>query len=338
MLKTATALLGAAAMLGTTAMAPATASGDDPGTITLRPAKLTRGAPTPVLHGERTTIVDGKTRIRVPVDGDMEVLGRSGRAYVVSVTGPDENWQLLRVTRSGDVRLLRKGTDYVGPQLSLDGRAVATAHQGQGTTRVRVIRARTGELIRSRTFRGYVGIGDYGVHRMVLTEWDNQRSRTFWWNPSTNQTRRISGHPAYVVDVAANRLGLMTKDTPERLCQKVVPLTATSTTLWRSCHYRALEFSPNGHRMITSHILADGPGPLVVQVRGSHGRLQASYRSQLFGSLTWENRRSVLLETAGRKYAAAVRCTAGSGCERVSRLRRVGRFDPFARLAWSFPR
>jgi hypothetical protein len=204
---------------------------------------------------------------------------------------------------------------------------------------VRAVNARTGRLVADRRFRGWIDLEDYGVHRMVLSEWGNKRTRTFWWNPVTNRQTRISGHPAYVADVAANRLGLITKDAPDgRLCQKVVPFSNTSTTVWRSCRYRALEFSPDGRRMVTTHILADGPGPIWLQLRNDHGRLRATYRAELFGSIAWENRRSVLLQTAGSKYAAMVRCTLGDGCERASRLYRARRLDPFAAMAWSFPR
>lgn len=83
-----------------------------------------------------------------------------------------------------------------------------------------------------------------------------------------------------------------------------------------------LEFSPEGARMATIHILSDGLGPTEVRVRLASGEVVGRYGARWFGPLVFENERALLLDTNGRKWAATVRCV-GARCVRASALRPV---------------
>lgn len=333
----------AAMLLAPLTVTTSSAAADYPDGTTLRPAQIERGPRTHLLHTVGNVIVDGKTRVRVGPRKHMWLVGRSGRGYVVTTANKDyERWRLLRVTRGGQVTLLSAMGRDVSPdvQLSADGSHVALTAIGRAarTTRVTVINARTGHVLRARGFNGPVDVQDFGSRRMVLSEWTSRSQRTFWWNPHNNVQKRIANQPAYIVDISANRLGLFISEVPE-YCQRVTRLSDPSTNLWSSCDDRVFSFSPNGRRMVTSYIESDGPGPGLVQIRGGHGRVLATYRSEWFGFMAWENRRTLLLETGGTKYTAAVRCAPPSGCERASRLfKNPGRypFDPPA-MNWAFP-
>lgn len=322
------------------AAASAVADDNPPGT-TLRPAHIARGESTGLLHLRGEVIVDGDHRVRVEEGRHLWLLGRSGRAYVLMALDRDyEQWQLLRVHRDGRTRVLADGDRFpADPQLSHDGSHVVLSRFGDKHTRIRVLDARSGELLRVRTFSGFPTVVEYTDRRVILSFWSSRRTGTLSWNPRTNRTVRIADQPAYIADVSADRLGLFISEAPEA-CQRVVRLSDPSQTLWHSCRNRALEFSPDGRRMITTHILSDGPGPRLIQVRRAHGRVLATYRSQWFGFLVWENRRSVLLETGGKEFTAAVRCTPPGDCERASKLFRNKGREPYLppAMSWSFPR
>lgn len=321
-LRTAVALTALA--LSVTALSgPATAAPDDghPRGTTLHPAKLERGRATDLVHTRRKTIVDGDVRIHVEQAERMFLLGRSGPAYVVVVHDRDfQRWWVLRVMRDGDTRrVVSGGRFFPDPVLSEGGAQVALTRYHDGKTRIKVVDTRTGEVVRARTFGRTLEVADFARRRLVISEQRRGHAATWWWNPQTNRRHTIARLPAYIADVRADRLGLVTRDDASGLCQKVVRLSDPDTTLWRSCRDRALSFSPHGRRMATTYILSDGPGPRLVQVRGSHGRVQHTYRSQWFGFIAWESDRAVLLQTGGGKYTAAVRCRVSGACQRASK-------------------
>ena len=179
---------------------------------------------------------------------------------------------------------------------------------------------------------------DFGVRRMVLGQWQqgDTPAGTFWWNPFTDRTPRIARHSGYFADVSADRVGVFLGDPYRGACQKVMTLRRPRTTLWRSCTDRALAVSPGGDRLVSSHILADGPGPNLVQVRARHGRVLDTYRAVWFGTLHWEDDRRLLLQVAGRKVAAMTRCTVRR-CERISEVYPIRNRDPWdAMPIWQF--
>ena len=315
-----------------------TAGGAYPEGTTIRPGSLGRGPDTPLLHREGRVIVDGSLRIRVDATR-LDLLGRSGDDYVATTSDESyENVRLVRVDREGTVRRVRS-LGIVGPEphLSATGARVAleswTRRDG---TLIRVVDTRSGQVVRSRAFGGPVEVLSHARRRLVLSEFTSERTRTFWWNPFHDTTTRISRLPGYRADIPQNRLGLFEGDPYSGGCQRVVRLDRPSTRLWRSCSEIVFELSPDARRMVTGHILSDGPGPRVIQVRRSDGRLLRTYRAEWFGFLRWETDRRLLMQVGGAKTVAAVRCTL-RGCERASKLfPRDGR-EPWNVMRWGFP-
>jgi len=340
-LRTAHVLLTAAtaALVALPLTAVAVAAVDAyPGGTTIRPGSLERGPDTPLLHQEGRAIVDGSLRIRVDATR-LGLLGRSGVDYVATTSDEnDENVRLVRVDREGTVTRVRSlGNLSPEAHLSATGARVAleswTRRDG---TRVQVVDTRSGLVVRSRAFGGPVEVLSHARRRLVLSEFTSERTRTFWWNPFSNTTTRISRLPGYRADIPQNRLGLFEGDPYSGGCQRVVRLDRPSTMVWRSCSEIVFELSPDAGRMVTGHILSDGPGPRVIQVRRGDGRLLRTYRAEWFGSLRWETDRRLLMQVGGTKAVAAVRCTL-RGCERASKLfPRNGR-EPWNVMRWSFP-
>jgi hypothetical protein len=114
-----------------------------------------------------------------------------------------------------------------------------------------------------------------------------------------------------------------TRDPYRNGCTVVTSLSDPGTRLWRSCDERVATFSPDGRRMTTISLLADGLGPAELWLRRAGGRLLVHYSTPgWFGAQRWETDRALLLDTVGARKQAVVRCE-GADCERASDLRRA---------------
>ncbi|GAA5148337.1 hypothetical protein GCM10023340_22070 [Nocardioides marinquilinus] len=285
--------------------------------LEIKPAKLDRGPDAQVPRMSGRTVVDGDRRVQV--EGRRPVLlGRSGSAYVV-VSRIDGRWTTQRVAPGRPARTLLRGAFPESLLLSDDG---AHLVYNQFTTRrktvVDVRSARTGKLVDGTVFTGYVDVLGMDGGRLVLGG-DDIGTRT--WNVPAGASRRISPLRGYDVDFAGDRLAVYTGDPYEGGCTRVLRLSRPGTVLWRSCDERVDSFSPQGRRMVTVGILADGLGPNTLWERATRGRLFARYEvAGWFGGVQWENDSDFVVEAAGRKQMALVRCSGGV-CDRASALR-----------------
>ncbi len=333
-------VLLAALVAAPLATSPSAGADDYPAAETIHPSALDKGPATRLLRVVGTTIIDGDVRVEVAGE-HVSMVGRSGADYLVLTTDADyRNWQLLRVTREGTSSRIAGGPTDAPQVLLADGGAhvALLGYTKQDEAAVRVVDTSTGALVRRREFRITVTPLDFGTRRMVLGEWGGKRAhqRTFWWNPFNDRVVEIADKPGYMADISADRFGVSLGDPYMGGCQKVMALSAPRTRLWRSCADRVLEFSPNGKRMVTTHILSDGAGPNQVKIRGARGRLLDTYRSRWFGVIAWETDSRLLLQAGDRKSVAMVRCTL-KRCERISKLYRTNGRDPWNVMPlWTF--
>lgn len=329
-----------AGLLALTVTASVPASADDyPTGERINPSALPPGLDTPLLHLVDRTIVDGGTEVEVAGAQYVTLLGRSGEEYVVVTSDPNfSDWRLQRVSAQGRQTVIASGrASQPSAHLADRGGHVVLEVQRRSGTVLRVLDAADGGLVARRAF-GDASVLDFGARRMVLGRWQQGAApgRTFWWNPFTDRTAPIARHSGYLADVSADRVGIFLGDPYRGACQKVMTLSRPRTTLWRSCTDRALAVSPGGERLVSAHILTDGPGPRLIQVRARRGRVLDTYRSEWFGTLHWENDRRLLVQVAGRRTAAMARCTVRR-CERISEIYRLGRRDPWdAMPVWQF--
>ena len=171
-------------------------------------------------------------------------------------------------------------------------------------------------MIARRTFPGIQDVLDLDAKRVVL----GNVAATRVWRPGTDRLKKLTTRNGYVADLGSDRLAALTGDPYDGGCTVVSRISAPGKVLWRSCAERVETFSPGGVRMATVDLLSDGIGPSQVIVRSAVGRAKGVYRVRgYFGLLTWESRRTLLLETFGRTQGAPVRCTA-STCERAGEL------------------
>ena len=321
--------------------AGATATRTAPPEVTLRPGQLERGPATSLLHMQEEVIVDGDHRVPVRGPAQVWLLGRTGPDYLVTTADRDlEHYTVQLVRADGDRRVLQRFGDRTTATVSADGSHLAlTTLLKRRDTRIRVVRTRSGQLVRERTFATYgAEVSDYGTRRMVLT--GLRGGRTSWWNPATDRLRLIVPRPA-AATIDADRLVVLVPD-PKRPyldCQRTVRLSRPRVVLWRSCRDIPLAFSPDARRMLTIGIRTDGIGPATIQVRRQGGRLLSTLGAPMwFGFARWESDRDVLLQPVGQEFVAAVRCDLRARCERASRLyRSPGTFDPPTTMRWSFP-
>ncbi|WP_134738665.1 hypothetical protein [Nocardioides sp. 503] len=290
--------------------------------VVLRPADLPRGADVRVPHLEGRTVVDGDRRVRVRGGDRVVLLGRSGDAYVVGVSGDDDGRGSIRLVRPGAAaRVVLRGVPVFETVLSGDGQHLVRASASTARrTRVMVNRASDGALVRQRTFPGSAKVLDAGGGRVVLGSWGPDR--TLSWSFATDTTTTLVRRAGYAASIEADRLATYSRDPYDGGCSVVRRLAAPRGTLWRSCDERVAAFAPGATRLATIGILSDGLGPTEVRLRKAGGRLVARYAARWFGSISFESERALLLDTNGTRKAATVRCTA-TRCVRASALRPV---------------
>jgi hypothetical protein len=313
-------LAGVALLL---AAAPASASVP---TTELSPGSLPRGEDVAIPHLEGRVIVDGDTRIRVAARR-VFLLGKSGAAYVVHTSGKDgySKGRTFRVRPDGTRELLGRAQSAAELRLSDDGdhlvRARTLSHE---RTAVRVTDARTGEVVASRTFRGWLLSLDAADGRVLLSGWSP--ARTLWWRFISDTTRVVAHRTGGTADIAADRLGSYTGDPYAGGCYVLSSLSDPTQVLWRSCAERAVAFAPDGRRVATVGILDDGLGPTTVTVRRvTHGAALARYATRWFGAIRWESATALLLDANGERKSATVRCVLAD-CERASDLEPVPQY------------
>lgn len=303
------------AILGATLGAAAVATAQPDDTVTIKPAALERGADPAVPQLLGTTVLHGDVRLRFAAQ-EVQLFGMSGDGYVVGVW-KRRGERVLRVTADGDRETVRPDIDG-DLLLSRDGeQLLETVVRSGPRSVVRVYDARTGDRLARRAFRGAVQVLDADEERAVLGI--GSPDRTLWWHTRTDDTMRISRRIGYFADIRAGRIATLTGNPYDGGCSVFAPLASPREALWRSCEQAVLALSPNGRRLLTAHLLMDGPLG-TVSVHGERGRRIATYRSTgWFGRSVWESNREVLLATYGARRAAIVRCEGGA-CERASGL------------------
>lgn len=302
------------ALLTCLAGSPAAPAAADTPTIAIKPTQLERGkdSSVPRMAGDRT-VVDGDTRIELKRPGHL--LGKSGDDYVVA-SYP----HVVRVSADGTTERLTRYAEDGSPELSSDGEAVLVSRITRARSVVRVVDAATGEEVLTGRFGGYVGMLDASDGRAVMT--GTSPDRTFWWNYETGSVKPIVKRAGGTADIASDRLATLTGDPYEGGCTVVTRLTRPRTVLWRSCEEIPIAFAPNGRRMATVHLLADGLGPGEVTARTAKGGQElATYTAYWFASTTWETNTALVLDAHTKNRAAIVRCV-GDACERASGVRR----------------
>jgi hypothetical protein len=316
-------LLAAAsvALLGSpSTAAPAAQTAQTAPHVEVRPAALDRGADVPDPHVEGRVIHDGSTRLAFRASR-VTLLGTSGDRYVVHLARRDGSGSRVIWIRADETeRVLVRGVSAEDTMLSRDGKdLVLTPRVTRRNTLVRVLDARSGKEVASRTFPGTASVLDADESRAVLGTWSP--NRTFWWSYRSGSTRVVSHRVGYFADIRADRLASYTRDPYRGGCSVLTDLRATPRRLSRSCDERVTAVSPDGRRIATIPILTDGLGPDSIGVRrASGGAPLVTYETRgWFGRVRWEDDTSLLMDTYGPRQWATVRGQL-EHLERASRL------------------
>jgi hypothetical protein len=308
-----TALLAVATAAGLAA-APAAAGPEDGAVTSVRLGQLDRGPGPAVPRVLGTSIVEGDRVVAVDAD-EVQLLGVSGAEYVVAVYA-DRGSSVERVAADGTRTVVLDRVPFAFA-LSGDGtQLVTTRPRGTRRTVVAVRDATTGERVARHTFGAGASVLDADEGRVVVGQ--TGPARTLSWDVDRDRVTRISDRYGYAADISADRLAAFTAPLYERGCSVLTRLSTPRRATWRSCERAVLAFSPDGRRMLTTHILMDGPLGQV-EVHTARGRRVAAYRSgDSFGVLGWEDARTALVTVYDRRgRSALVRCHLAD-CERAS--------------------
>ena len=246
--------------------------------------------------------------IRVPIDaGIVLLLGKSGTDYVVGTAneerrpGPHLPGEPRRRTHAADPQRGRLHDAALGrrnparPGQRPDGSTLADA--GGECPRRTDSRSRGSSPARRRSSTS------------APTAWCSAAgdpNRTFWWNLT---------HRPHPPDRRAHGLPREHRRRPARLLHQrpatrrgaaVSPARLSDQQrLWKSCKERIVVFAPSGGRVAAIHILSDGLGPSTVRTHKARGKVLARYTTPgRFGAVTWESRRTLLLDTHGSTKTA----------------------------------
>jgi hypothetical protein len=337
------AALALAVSLAGTATGPAeAAAGAFPDKNRIDPASVPTGPAPTTLHTEGRSIIDGSDTVVTTLPGRLQILGRASSSYIVLTRNDDGTQTLWRVSPDGSALRLRDLDDRTGEEIRLGtyGYRIAYTRDLPGRpfrTRLFVLRSGDGSVVDSRLLRGHVEVVDF-ASKVLLT--GIQPVRTLWYLANRDEVTVRRGLDLLSADIERKRAVVKVKDQVhgwDGVCLVYAPLPRPGQQLWRSCTDRPLSFSPDGTRMVTTFIGADGPGTGKLQVRVAEtNRVLATLRTGgFFVQPYWEGNRSFLVHTWHKGKAAILRVSKDGTVERVSPVvsEDVGEDD----LQWSFP-
>ncbi len=306
------------ALLGST-VSPAAAA---PEKIVL--SKLSKGAApaTPYVVGQ--VLVDGEISVDLP-KGVTRIVGKVRDGYLVQ--GYDykrDKEVVVRVTPQGARKTLVRGGSLSDATLSDDGTSFVASKSSRsprptGSTVLRRYDAGTGDVTLKTQIDGYGRVLDYDGSVAIVG--GSAPVGTQAWDVLGNKTVRVLEQAGYEADLATDRLATFTKDPYQGGCTAVSRLSNPSKVVWRSCAEAVEAWSPDGTRIATTHILADGIGPNRFTLRKISGRKLGVYDAPAyFGRIWFEDGTHVLADTFAKTKGAVVRCDTG-GCERATAIK-----------------
>jgi hypothetical protein len=316
---TAAQLIGLVALAAPLlATAPATAAD----TIPIRPTSLPRGADVSGPHLEGTTIVDGSTTVKVRRPN--VILYGAWKGSYVAATG-NSQWddvKLVRISKTGTVRVLREFIDPFEARLDAANGQIAYSY-GANTQKptIAVYDLRLKDEVSVRPFPALPELLTF-EKGLVVTSFAPPEPKTITWNTVTNEVSKLNSKFGNYASVANNLFGYFSKDPQRGGCQVLAQLDDPGNVAWTSCDERIDAVSPDGARVATIPLLSDGIGPADVLVhRADTGKELAHYTiAGYFGRVWWESGTQLLMEANGRSQAATVRCKIAV-CNRASDLR-----------------
>lgn len=308
------------ALLATLALAAPLAPAGAQAPLEIEPGKLARGADLATPHLEGTTIVDGDRRVSVKA-GRIELHGRWKGFYVASLG--DRSWahvRLVRISKAGVVKTLRQLTDPFNTILDPVAGQVAYSF-GDSTRRptIAVYDLAAKAETSARAFASLPTLLEYD-EGLVVASLGGPQVRTLTWDTISDDVLVLNQKQGWFASKAHDLYSYFTKDPFLGGCTVLARLSDPTERLWTSCDERIEAVSPDGRKMATVALLADGIGPNVVLVRKTDGRRLALYSiAGYFGRIDFETPQALLLDSFGRTQHAVVRCVV-TVCDRATDL------------------
>ena len=290
------------------------------------PTKLDKGK-TRAGYVDGKTLHDGKKQLELDVPHDVWDAHPLRNGYLVETDDPKTGWGVIhyRVENNGKVTKLRRFPKGLWSlHINSDGKRVVAEIETPSRSRLTVYNAYTNKVIRSKKIGQRVDVLNYVNGRVLLTR-GVDKSTLSWYRPKANKQRKIATVPGWArfADPGMDVIGLGAGEGGS--CYDVRRFKAPGEKLWRLCPDKGIQdgvwFSPNGDYALTKESIHDKPKFETVFLRRvSDGSVVRTFKARRFGTLGWENNKSILVEAAAEKQAARVRCTVAGTCTRVSRL------------------
>jgi hypothetical protein len=314
----------AAAATVATLVGTAPASADQ--RTALDPAALPRGADPAVPYVVRDTIRDGARRVPAPTKGVHDALWVVAGGYLLRDhdVGPRRLTRVVRVSRTGERRVVARARAYLPVVVSASGQRVAVQRpSGAGglVTTITVHGARTGRVVARREVRlaNLVAVTGHRVLLGIRARWHHPE--TVWWDYRRDRLHRIHRQAAIRADLPHDRV-VFDRTPVGEFCHRAAPLSRPARTLWHGCRIYPHQWSPDGTHAIATHTYFDAAGTdRWWVVDGTTGARQSRITGRLDWDAVWEDDEHFLtLAQSDAGEAAVVRCDLAGACERASRL------------------
>jgi hypothetical protein len=251
------------------------------------------------------------------------VLYGAWKSYYFAATDNAQgaNVKLVRIARSGAVKVLREFIDPYSAVLDADNDQIAYSYGGstQKPT-LAVYDLGLKDEVSVHGFSSLPTLLDFRDGLMVASFW-NTKFKTITWNTVTSEIERVNSKMSNYASVDHDLLGYYSKDPYRNGCQVLGHLSDPGDVLWTNCDERIEAVSPDGKRVATIPLLSDGIGSADVVLHRIGGKVLAHYTvGYFFGRIWWETNTKLLMDANGKHQAATVRCKVAD-CERASDLR-----------------
>jgi len=289
-------------------------------TIEIKPGKIARGPDIAVPHLEGKTIVDGDIRVKVN-SPRVKLFGKWHDAYIAA-TGDREwgNVKLVRIAKSGNLKVLRKFVDPFNTILDAEADQVAYSY-GDATQKPTIAVYDLGlkKEVSVNAFASLPTLLEFD-EGLVVASFSSFKIKTITWDTVSDETLRVSSKQSNYASKAHDLLGFYNKDPYDGGCQVLTHLSDPADVLWTNCDERIEAVSPDGKRVAMIPLLTDGLGAADVMLHKIGGALLAHYTvAGWFGAIGWETPTALLLESNGTTQSATIRCQVAD-CNRATDL------------------
>lgn len=268
---------------------------------------------------------DGRQIALDPAIHPSAVTAVGGGFVVVDQPAGGKGPRLLRIDRTGRSKVLSAGPVNPAVAASRAAGELAWTRPVGGGTQLVLARSSDGTVLDTLKYPGDLTPVGFVGGMVILSQQGSEPSAQVWI-PGRGITPIPGALGATATDAAAGLAAVTTRYGQDprtgagRTCSAVIDVADDNGTIWKSCRYRPVSFSPDSRFAFAVDSTTEGLGAsraYVLDAKSGRAlvRLRIENTTQ---RVAWESGDTVVIDawTGGRM--ALVRCTTGGRCERAT--------------------